>query len=226
MPQKCHVINCNKEVVAKNLCQMHYMRLKRHGHIDQTRSSDWGKREKHPAYKSWCGLVRYHRHAIPEAWLKDFWAFVKDIPEKPSSEAKIHRPNPDLDWSSSNFYWKEPRFDKDIRADRAKYMREWQRAARAADPDYGKNSDLKKNYGVTLAWYKEQYAKQDGVCAICNKPETAVIRGKQVSLAVDHCHDTGTVRGLLCMSCNRAIGMLKHSRDLFQKAIAYLDAYV
>ena len=105
-------------------------------------------------------------------------------------------------------------------------MREWQRASRAANPDYFKDKDLKKYYGVTLDWYKEQYAKQGGACAICNKPETSVIRGKVLSLAVDHCHDTGKVRGLLCIPCNQGIGMLKHNRDLLQKAIAYLETYV
>jgi hypothetical protein len=226
MPQTCHIVHCNKEVVAKNLCQMHYMRLKRHGHIEQTRSSDWGKREKNPAYKSWCGLVRYHRHAIPEAWLNDFWSFVKDIPEKPNDSARAFRPNPEKPWSLDNFYWKEPRITVEKRKEKAKYMREWQRAARAANPDYYKNADLKKNYGVTLDWYREQHVKQGGFCAICNKPETTVIRGKPVSLAVDHCHDTGKVRALLCTACNRGIGMLKHDRDLLQKAIAYLETYV
>ena len=105
-------------------------------------------------------------------------------------------------------------------------MRMWSKTNREANPDYFKNQDLQKNYGVTLDWYKEQHAKQGGVCAICSKLETAVIHGKQVSLAVDHCHDTGKVRALLCTSCNRGIGMLKHDRDLLQKAIAYLETYV
>jgi hypothetical protein len=226
MPAKCHAINCNHPAIAKGLCNTHYKRLYRNGHVESTRPSDWGKREKHPAYKSWCNLVRYHRQRIPVEWLNDFWAFVKDIPEKPSSEAQTYRPNPELDWGPNNFYWKEPKFDKETRANRAAYMREWQRRARAADPDYGKNTDLKKNYGVTLDWYKEQHAKQGGVCAICNHPETSVIRGKTLSLAVDHCHDTGKVRALLCSACNTGIGSLKHSRDLLQKAIAYLEGYV
>jgi len=226
MPAKCHAINCNHPAIAKGLCNTHYKRLYRNGHLENTRPSDWGKREKHPAYKSWCNLVRYHRHRIPIEWLNDFWSFVKDIPEKPSDEAETYRPNPELNWSSSNFYWKEPKFDKETRANRAAYMREWQRKARAADPDYGKNSDLKKNYGITLDWYKEQHAKQGGVCAICNQPETAVIRGKTLSLAVDHCHDSGKVRALLCSACNTGIGSLKHDRDLLQKAIAYLETYV
>lgn len=226
MPQKCHAVNCNHEAIAKGLCNTHYKRLYRNGHLENTRPEDWGKREKHPAYKSWCYLVRYHKQRMPSEWANDFWSFTKDIPEKPSDEAQVHRPNPDENWSAFNFYWKEPRFDKETRANRAEYMRKWQRAARAANPNYGKNADLKKLYGVTLDWYKEQSAKQGDVCAICNQPETSVIRGKVLSLAVDHCHDTGKVRALLCSACNTGIGSLKHDRDLLQKAIAYLETYV
>lgn len=226
MPQKCHVIGCNEPAIAKGFCDKHRKRLERHGHIETTRSEDWGKREKHPAYKSWCGLVRYHRLQIPTEWLNDFWAFVKDIPEKPSDSARVCRPRPSEPWSSTNFYWKEPRTSVEKRKEKAAYMRDWQRQMRAANPNYGKGAFLKRTYGVTLDWYNEQHAKQIGVCAICAKPETTVIHGRQVSLAVDHCHDTGKVRGLLCVSCNQGIGMLKHDRDLLQKAIAYLETYV
>lgn len=53
---------------------------------------------------------------------------------------------------------------------------------------------------------------QDGKCGVCRKPEN----GK--ALAVDHCHETGRVRGLLCSKCNTAIGLLKDSRELLQRA--------
>lgn len=102
-------------------------------------------------------------------------------------------------------------------------MREWQRKTRAANRDYGKDADLRKNYGVTLEWYKAKHAEQNGVCAICEREETAVIHGRNISLAVDHCHDTGKVRGLLCRSCNNAIGAFGHNPDLLFAAIAYLE---
>lgn len=224
MPQKCHAVNCNYEAIAKGLCNTHYKRLYRNGHLENTRAKDWGKREKHPAYKTWCNLVRHHRHRISTEWLNDFWSFVKDIPEKPSDKARSCRPNQNEPWSALNFYWKEPRFNKKTKANRANYMRKWQRTFRAANPNYGKNSFLKKHYGVTLDWYNEQLVKQNGVCAICGQPETAIIHGKQISLAVDHCHDTGKVRKLLCRACNQAIGLLRHDRNLLRSAIEYLDA--
>jgi len=62
---------------------------------------------------------------------------------------------------------------------------------------------------------------QGGVCAICGKPE-ATARTKR--LCVDHCHETGKVRGLLCSHCNRAIGLLGDSCAILASAITYLEA--
>ena len=223
MPEKCHVVNCTRPTVAKGLCGTHYKRLARTGATDQTRAEDWGAREQHPAYRAWCGLVRHHRHRMDPRWLADFWAFVADVPEKPAGEkSQASRASATDDWGPGNFYWRTSRLSAEARADKAEGMREWHRKARAADPDYGRNAALKKNYGVTLEWFREQYSAQKGVCLICQQPETARIRGKAVSLSVDHCHETQRVRGLLCSACNRALGAFKHDANILQKAIDYL----
>jgi hypothetical protein len=65
-------------------------------------------------------------------------------------------------------------------------------------------------------------AAQDGVCAICHKPETMVRLGKVIRLAVDHDHGTGEVRGLLCYRCNRLLGNLERLPDWLESASAYL----
>lgn len=224
MPEKCNVIGCSAPVVAKGLCGTHYKRLQRRGTTEQTRPDDWGKREAHPAYKAWTGLIRYHKPRTDPRWIEDFWVFVSEIPEKPEDDtARASRADESKDWSKDNFYWRTSRVSAEYRNDRAAYMREWQRKARAADPDYGKNSDLKKNYGVSLAWFNAQLEKQNGVCMICEEPETVIIHGRRIGLSVDHCHDTQEVRGLLCAACNRAIGGLKHDKRLLQKAIEYLE---
>ena len=69
------------------------------------------------------------------------------------------------------------------------------------------------------------HAEQGGVCAVCRKPETArnYRTGGTLALAVDHCHETGVVRGLLCGNCNKGIGGLMHDRELLLAAINYLD---
>ena len=220
MPEKCHVINCTQPAIAKGLCRKHYMRVQRHGEVDETRPNDWGTRNKHPAYKTWCNLCRYHRLDMQESWREDFWAFVKDVPEKPA-KAISTRPDPSKPWGADNFYWKESRSSSE---DRRQYMREWQRKSRAANPDYYLDAKLQKKYGITLEWYREQLSKQNNVCAICKQPETAVIRGKVISMPVDHCHTTGKARGLICTTCNRGLGLFRDNIDIMKSAIQYLNS--
>lgn len=59
-----------------------------------------------------------------------------------------------------------------------------------------------RQYGLTCDQYDAMFAEQDGLCAICGQPERALERGRIRKLAVDHDHETGRVRGLLCYSCN------------------------
>jgi len=77
---------------------------------------------------------------------------------------------------------------------------------------------LRNTYGIDLYEYEEMLAFQQHVCAICNKTEPT--EGRQ--LAVDHCHDTGEVRGLLCGKCNKAIGLLNDDINLIRDAAKYL----
>lgn len=74
-------------------------------------------------------------------------------------------------------------------------------------------------YGITLSDYDKLYDLQGGVCAMCSLPQ---IEGRKTRLCVDHCHDTGKVRGLLCTNCNVAIGLLKDDERLLQRGIDYL----
>ncbi|KPK13993.1 MAG: hypothetical protein AMJ56_00350 [Anaerolineae bacterium SG8_19] len=64
---------------------------------------------------------------------------------------------------------------------------------------------------------------QNGVCAICNQPETHMRNGKLKALAVDHDHKSGAIRGLLCSDCNTGIGKLKDDHKVLQSAIQYLE---
>lgn len=68
---------------------------------------------------------------------------------------------------------------------------------RAKNPDYGRATNLKKSFGLTIAEYDAMLAAQGGVCALCKKKPT----GKR--LAVDHDHNTGEIRSLLCHRCNK-----------------------
>jgi hypothetical protein len=92
----------------------------------------------------------------------------------------------------------------------------------ATDPEYrktqrmrGRAEALKSHYGMTLEQYDALLEEQGGVCAICGeRPEK--------HLCVDHCHQTGTVRGLLCRRCNFGLGLYKDDLRRTMGASAYL----
>lgn len=93
-------------------------------------------------------------------------------------------------------------------------VKNWQKK----NPNSVKNYALKTEYGITLEFYNALLAKQGNKCAICSKTQVELKR----KLAVDHCHETGKIRGLLCDTCNRGIGYLKDSISVLETAIAYL----
>lgn len=75
-------------------------------------------------------------------------------------------------------------------------------------------------YGLTEESYKDLFESQSGLCAICSTDRPT---GRWKVFAVDHCHITGKVRGLLCNECNRGMGLLRDNAELLRKAAAYLE---
>ncbi|MCP4541701.1 MAG: hypothetical protein GY832_31600 [Chloroflexi bacterium] len=78
---------------------------------------------------------------------------------------------------------------------------------------------LRYKYGITLDDYDRMFEAQNGVCAVCGKPQQSH-NGRR--LDVDHSHKTGGVRGLLCNKCNTVIGLVYEDRDILLKASEYL----
>jgi len=70
---------------------------------------------------------------------------------------------------------------------------------------------------MTLDEYNALLLAQGAACALCLAPQTSGAR-----LCIDHCHDTGKVRGLLCATCNSAIGLLGDTAERVQRAVEYL----
>lgn len=123
-------------------------------------------------------------------------------------------------------------------SENADHRREYARQYRANNPDYverlnaagreryknnrdrHRNDYLRRTFGMTLDEYRVMESAQDGCCAICRQQCKS---GR--SLAVDHNHETGEVRGLLCGNCNRAIGLLQEDPELFAAAVQYLLSY-
>jgi len=88
-------------------------------------------------------------------------------------------------------------------------------AYQTKEKDYAHKTKCKK-YGLTPEQYAQMLEQQEGSCAICGEAPT----GKR--LAIDHCHTTGEVRGLLCSTCNTGLGSFKDSTDLLHSAVKYL----
>ncbi len=82
-----------------------------------------------------------------------------------------------------------------------------------------KGKYLKKTYDISLKDYEELYVLQFGLCAICHKPAPT----EKPFFVVDHDHETGMVRGLLCNSCNVALGLLKDDMNTLRSAVVYLQ---
>lgn len=90
-----------------------------------------------------------------------------------------------------------------------------------------KNAQLQHRFGITIEQYEEKVAIQDNKCAICKKPEAAKDQKSQLikALAVDHCHKTGKIRGLLCQKCNHGLGNFLDKIEYLNEAISYLKLY-
>lgn len=73
---------------------------------------------------------------------------------------------------------------------------------------------LKIKYNMTIEDYNNLLASQNGSCSICADDK---------NLVIDHCHTTNRVRGILCSTCNRGIGLMKDSVQVLQSAIEYLN---
>lgn len=115
--------------------------------------------------------------------------------------------------------WRDKNADrlKEYRAaDRSKNMDRIRKTTRAYS--------IKYSYGITLEEYDRLRTAQNNRCAICNTDKAARVHTDH-SWRVDHCHDTGKVRGLLCHNCNIAMGLLKENTTTLQQMIDYLNTH-
>ena len=109
-------------------------------------------------------------------------------------------------------------YDRKRYAANPEKQRERRRKYRKANPEKQRECrrkwQLKSKYGLTEAEHEAMLEQQNGLCRICGKAE---------KLVVDHNHETGKVRGLLCPGCNKGIGFLGDTSEGVQKALTYLQ---
>jgi len=96
-------------------------------------------------------------------------------------------------------------------------------------PEKGRDKNLRHSYGITIQEYNEMLDYQNGKCATCGTTEPGGRKsgrgGGTNVFVVDHCHTTGKVRGLLCHSCNRAMGLLGDNVHIIEEMIKYLQKH-
>lgn len=99
------------------------------------------------------------------------------------------------------------------------YRREWRVKNPEKERQYERKHRFRRDFGGAIdpAEYDRRLAQQGGTCAICDRQCPS-----GYSLAVDHDHQTGEIRGLLCGSCNRALGLLGEDVDRLAAAVEYL----
>ena len=157
----CKVPKCSKKIVAKDLCQFHYDRLRRYGDV----------------------ITRPTFLNCPKC----------ESPFKVARTGKLPVYCPDC---LKEIYRIKQRSEK-------------------------RQKSLLANYGITLEQYAELHKKQNGLCKICNQRTQGRGAAKN-NLAVDHDHETGKIRGLLCSHCNTGLGLFRDNPELLKIAINYL----
>lgn len=233
--QNCSVENCDKKTKYGEICENHRYRMKKFNsydlpskdktciapNCDRIRDSDQGSAKCVMHRIRWS---RYKSFDLPEK---------EKLPEGIFYNCAVHG---ELDESQS---YKNPK-DGYYSCKECRLIN--RRNFFIQNPDFNQN-DYKKNYYVgknKLKFKIEDYLKihtiQNGCCAICKKPETDISNSHRLKrngnniqkvkrLAIDHCHTSDKIRGLLCKMCNYGLGNFKDSIELLQAAIDYLKSY-
>lgn len=98
--------------------------------------------------------------------------------------------------------------------------KKWREANKEQDALVMLKARLKRKYNLSIEEYETLIESQNNSCKVCGTHARNNIKGK---LYIDHCHTTGKVRGLLCMKCNSALGLLNDDKELLQNLLDYLD---
>lgn len=213
----CSVYGCDKPIRTKGFCNNHYMMNWRDG---RTHKIFTGEIRSNPLYVIW--WQRKRDKLLCEHWTNHFNNFLWDVLPKPKGNYYLVRIKKGL-FGPDNFKWQECLKRKEDESKKDWHARK--RAARIlANPSMESDRNIKRVYGLTREQYDKILLNQNNVCAICEKQETAVNgrTGSIKSLAVDHCHNTGKIRGLLCWRCNATIGKLEENLELIDKMKSYL----
>jgi hypothetical protein len=146
--------------------------------------------------------------------------FLGEVGEPPHEGTRLVQVDHDKPLGPGNFRWTEPGVDH--RSPEAIYKAN----QRAANRTKYRDGHLKRKFGISHEEYVKKLLEQNGVCGLCNLPETEVDESGRIrEYHVDHDHKTMKVRSLLCIGCNTGLGCLKDSPDLLRKAADYIERW-
>ena len=246
--KSCNVEGCDAKAAGLGFCSKHYVRFRKNGHTESVPKTRNGERKTcgiegcQAKYwgRGYCQKHAYRMEKFGEPNPAEIKVatpkglYLSDGITKTCSTCHIEKPVAEFSKQSirpdglnitcklclsyrNNERYKDPVKRQRILDNTARW--------RERNPDADADKHLRRKYGITLAEYDELFEAQGGVCALCKKGETTKRMKKgegRERLAVDHCHDTGRVRGLLCFKCNTAIGALGDTEEAAQNVVDYL----
>ena len=131
------------------------------------------------------------------------------------NETRRKRYAEDSEYRRARLAWNRARYQVHKQEINERRRLRWAASDRKRKRQPYSRTQLLQSYGMSTEDYDMLSARQGGACAICRRQPAA-------PLCVDHCHATGKVRGLLCRTCNSAIGFLRDDEALVAAALAYL----
>lgn len=146
--------------------------------------------------------------------------FLSEVGDQPHEDARLIASDPQKPIGQGNFAWTE--LGVDHRSPEARY-KAWKREQ---DRERYRDGHLRRRHKSSHKIYVAKLMEQKGVCAICGNQETRSDKNGRVSeFQFDHNHQTGEWRGLLCFSCNTAIGHMREDTDRLKSVIRYLNKW-
>lgn len=222
----CIIEGCDKIAHGRGMCHMHLKRQKLTGTTEDPRAGRPVPTTLHPLYPQWVDFQRARNpRPVIQAWKESFDAFLAGVGTRPSSRHRLYRVNKALPLGPDNFEWRLALVEKQPGEATNEYNKRYRRAHKDEYSTDYHTAALMRKFGITFHEYQRLLKEQDGKCALCGNPETALKAGRVQALAVDHDHTSsgaGSVRALLCGACNTGLGLFRDDPVLLSKAIAYL----
>lgn len=110
---------------------------------------------------------------------------------------------------------------KQYNEEHKEYIKQYKKKYHYEHKAHLKNIERKRLYNLSSEDYNKMLLEQNNQCSICGDELKTGTRGR----AIDHCHHTGKVRGILCVKCNTTLGMYKDNIETFNSIITYLELH-